>query len=595
MGEKKSKKLFQYFIHFKEKMRFISKISFIISLIIVASCAKQSTPMGGPKDETPPKLLSITPANESRNVKPSIIELLFDEYIKVENPTKGILITPRINKEEMQVTTNKNKVTIKLNQELEENTTYVFNFQKSIKDITENNAPENLKLVFSTGPDIDSLKFSGNVQYLFPQKEKNIKDVLVGLYEIGDTTSIFTAPPYYTIQTDSLGNFQLNNLKGGRYLTYAWFDGNNSLKTEDKSEPYGFILDTLYLDKNIKGAQYYLTMADLSELKINRASTTGSTFDIVISKNPAEVSISHEQLNQSIYYRLNEKNIRFYSQNIKNDSTEIRLTVKDSVGFKIDTALYIKFIESDRSKEKLEVTTSSKPFIKRIRGEFSFNKPLMNVQYDSLYFAYDSASIIPITPSMVSLEDSLTRRKLIVSFIPPDSMSAENIRLIAADSSFFDIEGMTNDKELSIAFRKVKQEVLADAINITVNTKELPIILQILNTKGEITHERYLTESNKTTLTEIEAGTYNVRAIIDRNKNRRWDTSNIIENRQAEPIYYLKSADPEKPLDIILKAGWELSPTIEPIEEVGFKRGEQKLQNEGGNIENKKEEAKEVN
>jgi hypothetical protein len=193
-------------------MKYLNNIISIFIIIVLISCAKQGTPMGGPRDEEPPKILSITPANESLNIKPTVIELEFDEYIKTETPNKQIIITPRVNKDEMEVTAIKNRVIIDLNQELEDSTTYVFNFQKSIKDITENNIPENLKLVFSTGPTIDSLKFSGNVSFIFPQKGKNITDVFVGLYTENDTTDVLTAYPYYIGQTDSVGNFNLTNI-----------------------------------------------------------------------------------------------------------------------------------------------------------------------------------------------------------------------------------------------------------------------------------------------------------------------------------------------------------------------------------------------
>lgn len=568
-------------------MRLLVKILFILSTFTVLSCAKQSTPMGGPKDETAPILMAINPPNESRSVNPSIIELVFDEFIKLDNPTKGILITPRMDKSEMEFLANKRTVTIKLNQELEENTTYVFNFQKAIQDITENNAPENLKLVFSTGPDIDSLRYSGNVQYIFPQKDKIMKDVLVGLYQVTDTTNVLTAPPYYTIQTDSSGNFQFSNLKGGKYFTYAWFDSNNSLKAEDKTEPYGFILDTLHLDRDITDAQLYLSMADISELKINRATQSGANFDIVVSKTPAELNLEHDELNKDIFYRLNDKTIRLYSKKYVNDSTAVRLMVKDSVGFTIDTTLYAKFSESDRAKEKLEVTTAALPFIKSIRAEFNFNKPLLNINYDSLYISYDSAYVIPIDRSMVFLQDSLTRRKLLITYTPSDTISTESFKLIAGDSTFFDIDGMTNEKDLTINTRKIKPDVFADGVSITVETEELPIILQILNSKGEVVHERYLTETNKANFTTVEAGTYAIRAIIDRNRNRRWDTSNILENRQAEPVYYMKSADPDKPLDIIIKAGWELSLPIEPRKEPGpGKTKQSEAKNEDKDVDN---------
>lgn len=66
----------------------------LVTAILLASCARQSSPMGGPKDEDPPMLISSNPDNESINVKPTEIELLFNEYIKVENPTNQIIITP---------------------------------------------------------------------------------------------------------------------------------------------------------------------------------------------------------------------------------------------------------------------------------------------------------------------------------------------------------------------------------------------------------------------------------------------------------------------------------------------------------------------
>src|SRR5690606_16587167 len=148
--------------------------------LIISSCARQSSPMGGPKDEDPPLLLSSSPENEATNSRPTAIELLFNEYIKIENPTKQIIITPKIKSDEVEFLATKNRLSIKLNQDLEDSTTYVFNFQKSVQDITESNPVNNLKLVFSTGSKIDSLKFSGTLSYVFPRQQQDIVDVLVG-------------------------------------------------------------------------------------------------------------------------------------------------------------------------------------------------------------------------------------------------------------------------------------------------------------------------------------------------------------------------------------------------------------------------------
>ncbi|MCL6258402.1 Ig-like domain-containing protein [Aquiflexum sp. TKW24L] len=557
-------------------MKLIDHIIVIIIIFVLVSCAKQSTPLGGPKDEEAPKLLSITPQNESTNAKPDVIELEFDEYIKTETPNKQIIITPRINKDEMVVTTNKNRVIIKLNQELEDSTTYVFNFQKSIKDITENNIPENLKLVFSTGPTIDSLTFSGNVSFIFPQRDKFLTDILVGLYTKDDTTNVLTAPPYYIGQTDSTGNFTLTNIKAGEYRAYAWHDDNGSLKAEEKQEAYGFISDTLSIQDNISDAKFYLSKADLSGFKVNRAAASGQNFDIVLSKFPIHIKVEHEEFNSSLFYRQNEKNLRLYHTTLRNDSIPVRIALTDSVGFKLDTLIYTKFENSERKNEKFEGTlTGKKNFLSNIEADIKFNKPLNEISFDSLYVKYDSASIIRISQQHVFFKDSADRTLLSIKVNIPDSLKKETYNFYAMDSTFRDIEGEYFATKIETSFRKLNKETLAEEIKVKVNTDFLPILVQIQDKKEEIIAEQYLTETNTTTFRNLEAGTYYIRAILDINKNRKWDTSNMVLNRQAEPIYYLENIANEDPRDTIIRGGWSLDVVIEPNKQLGIPKNDQ--------------------
>jgi hypothetical protein len=544
--------------------------------------------MGGPKDEDPPKLVAMIPESGSLNSKPKIIELEFDEYIKIENPNKQILITPRINKDEMEVSAVKNKVFIKLNQELEDSTTYVFNFQKTIKDITENNVPENLKLVFSTGSQIDSLTFSGNVAYVFPQKDESMKDVLVGLYTLEDTLDILTGPPYYIGQTDSTGNFNLTNIKAGEYKAYAWHDSNNSLKAEEKLENYGFLGDTIRIFENISQAQFYLSKADLSEFKVNRASTAGTNFDIVLSKFPVEISLENEDLNKNLFFRQNEKTIRVYHKTFMNDSTAIKLNITDSVGYKIDTLIYAKFEESDRNKEKFEPSIlATKNFFKNLSLDIQFNKPLFEINYDSLIIKYDTASVIEIRKDWTYFKDSTTRTLLTIDIPIPDTIPSETFTFFAADSSFTDTEGLFNEAKLESSYQRLKSEALAEDITVIINTEELPIIVQITDKQNKVIAENYLTETNQTIFKNIEPGVHFIRAIIDRNKNKRWDTSNLRNNIQSEPVYYLLNENDNNSKDTTIRAGWALEVTIQPNNPVGIQTNSiQKDRNEKINREN---------
>lgn len=571
MGKGKQRKIFQYFVYFKEKMKLIHKLLVLIAVLIINSCAKQSTPMGGPKDLDPPKLLETNPKNNAMNIKPTTIILDFDEYIAIENANKQIIITPRINKDEMEVLATKNRISIKLNQELEENTTYVFNFQKSITDITEKNPAENLKLVFSTGDKIDSLNFSGKVNYLFPQREKNMKDVLVGLYPLSDTTDVLTGTPYYIGQADTLGNFQITNIKAGEYNAYAWHDINNSLKGEDKTEPYGFLNETFNITGDIRDAQFYLSKADLSPIKINRSSTVGTNYDIILSKFIAEVQVKHPEFNENLFYRIKDKNMRFYHTDFTGDSTEIGLIFRDSVGFQKDTLVYAKFQESDRAKEKIEISINSGTnFVKTFTSELTFNKPIREIKLDSLFVKYDTASFIPIKREWMYLKDSSNFTKIFIDINIPDSLKYDVFTIYASDSTFFDVEGLANENKIEGTYRKLKKEVLADALRVKINSNRYPLILQLLDNKDQLIGEQYLEDKNEYVFLELEAGTYRVRVIEDLNKNKRWDPSNLVDGRQAEPIYYHINPENDNSRDIILKAGWDNEITINPLNPVGI-------------------------
>ncbi|WP_076498369.1 Ig-like domain-containing domain [Belliella pelovolcani] len=554
-------------------MKIFKNILLISFIIIIYACAKQSTPMGGEKDLDPPVLVSIKPANESTNIKPQTIELEFNEYVKLDNASKQIIVTPRINKDEMVVTAIKNRVVIKLNQDLEDSTTYVFNFQKSIQDITESNPAENLKLVFSTGNDIDSLRFSGKVSYLFPQKDKFIKDVLVGLYEKNDTTDVLTASPYYISAADSSGNFEITNIKAGEYRAYAWFDSNNSLKAEDKSEPYGFLGDTIRIREDIQNVQFYISKADLTELKINRTSTIGESFDVVLSKIPIETIIEHEDYGKKLFYRRNEKNLRFYYTELRNDSIETRLSFKDSVGYKIDTLIFLKFEESDRRKEALEITSNSgASFLKNLRAEFSFNKPLKRISYDSLIVKYDTASVIQIKPEWVSLVDSTDFTKLKIEIPLSDTISKSTFQIYAADSTFFDVENQFNDKKIEANYKRLNPETLVTELIVVIDTDKRPLLLEVLDKAGKTYRQVYLENTNKHSFADLEPNTYQVRVIIDENRNKMWDPSNMNENRQAELVYYYTNPDDPKSYDVPLKAGWTNDITIIPITPLGINK-----------------------
>lgn len=513
--------------------------------------------MGGPRDQEPPVLLESNPTNQSLNTSPEEIKLTFDEYIKLDNPSKGIVITPRIDKDKVVFTALKNVVTIKLNQELEDSTTYVFNFQKSIVDISEENPAENLKLVFSTGNSIDSLSISGSINFHFPTSKPDYKNIVVGIYPLGDTTDVFTAPPYYLSQVDTLGNFAITNIKNGNYLAYAWRDANGTLKAESKSEEYDFLLDTLKLEQNIENVRFNLSKGDLTPIRIVRTGSFGKNFDILLNRTPVETQIENKDLGKEFFYTFSDNRIRIFPNSPKADSIPFNLNVKDSVGFVKDSLIWAKFPESERRPEKLQITPNSgKSFYKDLEIELKFNKPIKSISLDSLFITYDTASIIPVRRSMMAFEDSTKMDLLKIRLSIPDSISKDIFTIKASDSTFMDIENQLNETPLSANYRKLKRESLADEIKGSILGAKPPFIVQLINSKNETVREQFLESSNDYSFKLLEAGTFKIRVIEDLNGNKRWDPSNFNQRRLAERVFYFFNAEQEQSL--IIRSGWTL-------------------------------------
>ncbi len=554
---------------------------FSIALLIFAcavclSCAKQSSPMGGPQDEEPPKLTGSIPADQSTSIKPEKIVLTFDEYVGLENPAKGVVITPKINKDLVEFTALKNTITVLLKQELEDSTTYVFDFQKSVVDISERNPAEKLKLVFSTGNQIDSLNLSGSLRFPFGEGKEDYKNVLVGIYPLKDSADVFSAQPYYLGQVDTLGNFNLSNLKAGAYRAYAWRDNNGNLKAEFKSEDYDFLPDTVYLHPEQADSAYFnLAKADLTPIKVLRTGNFGRNFDVILNRNPLESAVEIKGLGEDIFYVQGDKRLRFFPKNSIQDSIPLKLSVQDSVGFSKDSLVWAKFPVSERKPEKLSIAVNSgKSFYQKLNMELTFNKPITDIRLDSLGIKADSL-FIPIRREMLRFSDSSRRDILQIQLVLPDSLETELVTLFAADSTFQDIEGIFNEKKVEANYRKLLRKNLADGISGRIIGSEGPLLLQLVNGKKEIAYEQVLEKESKFSFSLLDPGTYSLRVIEDRNGNGIWDPSNYTQRRPAERVFYYEGE--EKTRDLVIRGGWTLEDLIiQASPATGLKKSEKK-------------------
>ncbi|QKG54114.1 Ig-like domain-containing domain [Hymenobacter sp. BRD67] len=201
-------------------------------LLGLGSCAAISSPQGGPRDKTPPRLIATSPDSAARNVKQQFIRLTFSEPIQVKDLTKNLLITPQLRPDNSySVRTDRDAVSLLFKKPLEANTTYSFNFRKAISDATESQPAKYQALSFSTGATLDSGAVRGSVSDLLTGRPAN--DVVVGLYRTSDTITVRRGQPYYLTRTDDKGQFQLRFIRVAPYRIYAWTDKNNNNRFDD--------------------------------------------------------------------------------------------------------------------------------------------------------------------------------------------------------------------------------------------------------------------------------------------------------------------------------------------------------------------------
>lgn len=196
--------------------------------LVFAGCANPgSGPDGGPYDETPPKIVGMSPALGATGAKAKKVSIVFDELIKVENAQEKVTVSPP-QIEQAEIKTAGRRVTVELKDSLKENTTYTVDFSDAIVDSNEGNPLGNFTYFFSTGEKVDSMEVSGYV--LNAEDHEPVKGILVGLHsDLAD--SAFTSKPFERVaRTDSRGHFSIKGVGTGEYRIYALKDMDNDFK-----------------------------------------------------------------------------------------------------------------------------------------------------------------------------------------------------------------------------------------------------------------------------------------------------------------------------------------------------------------------------
>ena len=204
---------------------------------VVVGCARMGQPDGGWFDDDPPVVIGSNPVDQSTNVSAKKITIYFDEFIKLEDATNKVIVSPpQLEMPEIKATGK--RIVVELQDTLKENITYTIDFSDAISDNNEGNPLGNYTFSFSTGDRIDTMEVAGYV--LDASNLEPIKGILVGLYEDLADSAFKTKPMLRVSRSDSRGHFVIKGVAPGSYRTYALKDADGDFRFGQKSEMLAF-------------------------------------------------------------------------------------------------------------------------------------------------------------------------------------------------------------------------------------------------------------------------------------------------------------------------------------------------------------------
>lgn len=507
----------------------------LFSILLLARCANEAAPTGGPKDATPPKLLRATPLNESRNFKGKNIKLQFDEYLNYSLNVAEIQVTPELLPAPKYYVSGKT-LNIKLPKTVDSNTTYNIQFGDAIKDINEGNILPDATFCFATGDSLDVCLINGNVIAL--KDMKPVESVLIGLYR---DTGDWVKPVYYT-KTDKNGSFNFRNIKRGNYRLAGFEDRNMNKEYNAGDGQSGFLDTVLYIVDTIQNIRLNLFPQNQGNL-ISEKTLEPNKITLAFNHAAGNVKLLASPKNDIEFFLLNDSRdtLRYWYKNTSTDSIYFSLINEDSL-----TTFAVKTIDST---DTLRIIGNGIPTISPLAElEVEFNNPLQKTSTNRLAIFEDSLTQIPTDKICVKEENT----KLKIAF-PKKGNKTYTIEW--RDSCVTDIFGTFNKAQKTKV--NVGREVdFANLILKKAETDERTLLIEIRNSAGITVARKTLSPQAQTvTIFQLPKGTYSAIGTIDANQNGWWDSGDFDKQIQPEKRSILKS-------NIELKGGWEVEAEI---------------------------------
>ena len=537
-------------------MRKIHFLLFAFLILFFSQCAKKGRPSGGPKDEDAPLFVTADPPYESINFDKNEINIYFNEYIKLKDLNKQLIVSPPLNPSNPSLISPQGSpskfINIKILDTLKENSTYIFDFGNSVQDNNESNTLERFKYVFSTGTYIDSLTLEGSVKNSFKSEDlKNIKLLLYRLDSSYSDSAVYKRKPDYVTSSLDTSNYKFSNLRKGNYLLVALNDERSDYLFNPKADEIGFLKDTISLPRDSILKDIISIFKEELPYKFKRGKEI-SKGQLILGYEGKATKINIETLSavpdnfQTITFPEKDKD----TINLWHTPIE-----RDSLIFKVNNNCISDTIVIKLRKKEIDSLKVSRQTIGVLDYKdtlfLSTNNPIIKIDTTKINFIDTDTINILYTPYISKKENK-------IGFIFQKKFK-KTYKLNVYPNALTDIFNTSNDTIIS----QFKTRSLEDYGEITLdvkNTKKTPVIIQLTDLNDKTIAQETTSVSKNISFKYLNPNRYKIRIIYETNNNGKWDTGNYLAKKQPELVEYLPEIQE-------VRANWQL-PIVLNIKEL---------------------------
>lgn len=527
--------------------------------IVLYSCATPQPPIGGPKDEIPPRIdTARSTPNYQVNFKKQPIELVFNEWIQQpQDVAKQVVVSPPIRYMSSLLMLKGKTLVIEFDDRevLQDNVTYTINLGEAIKDLSEGNAAKDLRFVFSTGPILDSLGMQGEVRDFITQKP--LENILVMVYSKLNDSIVKKERPLYFGKTDKEGKFSIKNMREGEFKVFALEDANQPYLYDVATEKIAFADSLVRTAANTIPNLNLRIFSEQGNLRIlNTDAKRYGLVNLQFNQAPKNVQIAAVTPGVQLRTEVVKDTLKvWYAGQLSgaNWALEVRRdsTFADTLSIKTfapDTYLRTaKLTLQNADLKEFQRQHPEKPLV------LTFNHPLSSFDISKLILVEDS--VRQVSPSMIEI-DSTNSRRLMVQYRWVESLKYQ---LRFAPGAVRDIYALGLQDTVRYNFEAMPRKNYGNMDLKIINLDSTrQYVMEVVNGENTepVQREVISGKSNARFIYKImEPATYKIRLIEDQNGNGEWDTGNYFKHLQPEPLY-IREMD-------ALRPNWDMDVTVD--------------------------------